>query len=70
MKKVLVYNFPTQGLSTSFKPLVTLKGYKKINKKNSSRFHELMNELKYECLKLEVNFKSEIWKFGDKKLDL
>ena len=67
--KVLMYSFATPGPSTSFRPIVTLKGFEKIDEKNNKRFHELMNELKYECLKLEVHFEAEIWQFGDRKPD-
>ena len=64
--KILMYTFATPGLSTSFRPLVTLKGFEKIDEKDNKRFHELMNELKHECLKLEIHFKTEIYQLGYK----
>jgi hypothetical protein len=64
--KVLMYTFATPGQSIGFgRPMVTLKGFEKIEAKDNKRFHELMNELKYECLKMEVHFKAEILETKD-----
>ena len=65
---VMLYRFQTPGPSCSFSPLVTLKGFEIIEGKDNKRFHELMNELKYECLKLEVHFESKI--HSNKDLEL
>ena len=62
---VKMYIFQTPGPSCSFSPMVTLKGFEKIEGKDNKRFHELMNELKYECLKLEVHFESKIYETKD-----
>lgn len=64
--KVLMYTFATPGLSEGFgSPMVSLKGFEKIENKDSKRFHELMNELKFECLKLEVHFQGQILETND-----
>jgi len=63
--KVLMYRFQTPGPSFAFSPLVTLKGFEKIEEKECKRFHELMNELKIECLKLEVHFEAKIYNTED-----
>ena len=64
--KVLIYKFRTPGISVGFgRPMVTLKGFEKIENKDNKRFHELMHKLKYECQKLEVHFKAEIFETAD-----
>lgn len=65
----MLYKFATPGPSTSFTPMVTLKGFEKIESKDNKKFHELMNEIKYECLKMKVHFKAEIFTdlYCDKK---
>ena len=64
--KVLMYTFPTPGKSVGFgRAMVTLKGFDKIESKDSQRLHELMNEIKRECQKLEVHFKAEIYETAD-----
>jgi len=66
--KVLMYTFPTLGISTGFgRPIVTLKGFEKIDKKDNKKLHELMNEIKHECQKLEVHFEANIFETGDIK---
>jgi len=60
--KVLMYMFATPGMSTGFgRPIVSLTGFEKIEEKDNKRFHELMHEIKQECLKLEIHFKAEIY---------
>ncbi len=63
---ILAYKSPTPGLSIEFMPMVTLKGYKKLDGKDSAKFHELMNELKIECIKLKVHFKGEVYDLSGK----
>ena len=65
--KTLMYLFSTPGKSTEFTPSFTLKGFEKIEKKDSRRFHKLMSELKYECQKLEVHFSGEVYETKDLK---
>jgi len=68
--KVLMYTFATPGPSVGFgRPMVSLKGYEKIEKKDNKNLHRLMNEIKIECLKLEVHFKAEIFETKDLKSD-
>ena len=63
--KVLMYTFATPGPSGSFRPLVSLKGFEKLDHKDAKRFHELMNQIKYECLKLDVHFEAKIFETSD-----
>jgi hypothetical protein len=59
--KTRVYRFQTPGPSFSFYPWVTLIGAELIEAKDNKRIHELMNELKVECLRLKVNFEAKIY---------
>ncbi len=60
--KVLLYQFDSVGMSSSIPPLVTLKGFDLIEGKDSKKFHELMNQIKFECLKMDVSFEGNIYK--------
>ena len=60
--KVLLYQFDSVGISSSIPPLVTLKGFDLIEGKDSKKFHELMNKIKFECLKMDVSFEGNIYK--------
>ena len=65
-----MYTFATPGISMGFgRPMVSLKGFEKIEEKDDTRLHELMNEIKIECLKLEVHFKAEIFETKDIRSD-
>ena len=64
--KIAIYKFATPGHSMGFgQPMVTLKGFEKIEKKDNKKFHKLMNQIKYECLKLEVHFDAKIYETKD-----
>jgi hypothetical protein len=68
--KVLMYTFPTPGISVGFgRPIVSLKGFEKIVDKDNKRLHELMDEIKHECQKLEVHFEAKIYETADIKHD-
>ena len=60
--RIRIYHFQTLGPSFSFYPWVTLIGSELIEDKDNKRFHELMNELKVECLRLKVNFEAKVYK--------
>lgn len=66
--KIRLYRFQTLGPSFSFHPWVILSGVELIEAKDNKRFHELMNELKIECLRLEVNFEAKIYKNENNKI--
>lgn len=60
--RIRIYHFQTLGPSFSFYPWVTLIGSELIEDKDNKMFHELMNELKVECLRLKVNFEAKVYK--------